>query len=40
MQKFDEIVGQGVDQEIHPNEGLVGRHLDLEGPILSPRTYN
>ena len=38
--EYDELVGQGADLEIDPNEGIVGRHLDLNGPILSPKTFN
>ena len=26
--------------EINPNEGIVGRQLDVNGPILSPKTFN
>ena len=40
LKEFDEIIGQGTELEIDPNEGIVGRHLDLNGPILSPKTFN
>lgn len=34
------MVGHGPDHQISPREGVVGRHLDIDGPILSPKTYN
>ena len=38
--EFDEIVGQGVDSQVSPTEGIVGRQLDTKGPILSPKTFD
>lgn len=38
--EFDEIVAQGAELDIDPNEGIVGRQLDPQGPILSPKTFN
>lgn len=40
FEEFNELIGQGVDHQISPREGVVGRQLDPEGPILSPRTFN
>ena len=40
LKEFDDLIGQGAELEIDPNEGIVGRHLDTKGPILSPKTFN
>ena len=38
--EFDDLIAQGAELEINPNEGIVGRQLDVKGPILSPKTFN
>jgi len=39
LDEFEELVG-GAEMQIAPQEGVVGRQLDLNGPILSPKTFN
>ena len=36
----DFLAGKNVEHQISPREGVVGRKLDVAGPILSPRTFN
>ena len=39
-EEFEELNGHGPDHQLSPREGVVGRHLDADGPILSPKTFN
>jgi len=38
--EFDELLGPAGPDQIAPNEAVIGRHLDKDGPMLSPRTFN
>ena len=38
--EFEELLGPAGPDQIAPNEAVLGRHLDKDGPMLSPRTFN
>ena len=40
LEEFEELLGQGDENQISNTEGIVGKHLDTNGPVLSPKTFN
>ena len=37
---FEELLGPAGPDQIAPNEAVIGRHIEKDGPMLSPRTFN
>jgi hypothetical protein len=40
LEEFEELLGQGDENQISSTEGIVGKHLDTNGPVLSPKNFN
>ena len=38
--EFEELLGPAGPDQIAANEAVLGKHLDKDGPMLSPRTFN
>lgn len=40
LSEYDAIVSQGIESQVTPSDGVIGRQLDINGPILSPKTFD
>ena len=38
IDEFDELLNDA--EQLASKEAVVGKHIDMDGPIVSPRTYN
>ena len=38
--EFEDLIGHGTESQVSPSEGIVGRQLNVRGPILSPKTFD
>lgn len=40
LTEYDAIINHGIETNVSASEGVVGRQLDVNGPLLSPKKFD